>query len=79
VEFLMTGSTLTIRFTNEQTIKIVKGRKAVIAYHDAQADDHAIAWTGSKAIDCSLGEYVNLEDIRIEVVNRSGFAGGSNS
>jgi hypothetical protein len=52
---------------NEQTIEIVNGRKAVIAYHDAQADDHAIAWTGSKAIDCSSGVYVNLEDIRIQV------------
>jgi hypothetical protein len=43
------------------------GRKAVVGYTDEHVGEHALAWDGQTAIDCSNGEIVNLDDVTINV------------
>ena len=44
---------------------ILGGHKAVIGYLDPKVRDHALAWDGNEAIDCSTGTLVALESIVI--------------
>jgi hypothetical protein len=43
------------------------GRKAVLGYTDEDVGEHALAWDGQTAIDCSNGEIVTLDDVTINV------------
>jgi hypothetical protein len=52
--------------TSNEIKSVLAGRYAVIGYQDPDIRDHALAWTGSRAIDCSNGTYVTIEDITID-------------
>ena len=54
------------RPTSDQIKALLIGRPAVVGYTDLQIGPHALAWDGSKAIDCSDVSYVDLENITIE-------------
>jgi hypothetical protein len=54
------------RPTSDQIKALLIGRPAVVGYTDLQIGLHALAWDGSKAIDCSDVSYVDLENITIE-------------
>ena len=47
----------------KQVLKLIAGRKAVLGYCDADeaVGEHALAWDGTRAIDCDKGEIVRLD------------------
>jgi hypothetical protein len=55
--------------TSDQIKSAIAGRKAIIGYSDDDpgVGEHALAWDGTKAIDCSNGVIVDLATITIHV------------
>ncbi len=53
--------------TSDQIKEVLRGHRAVVGYTDPdpRVGEHALAWDGSRAIDCSNGEYVCLGDVII--------------
>ncbi len=53
--------------TSDQIKSLIKGRRAVLEYldDDDEVGEHALAWNGEQAIDCSNGEIVDLSDVTI--------------
>jgi hypothetical protein len=55
------------RIRSDEIKAMLPGQKAVIGYTDEQVGEHALAWVGETAIDCTNGEIVSLGDITINV------------
>ena len=55
--------------TRDQIKTVLPGRIAVVSYKDADpiVGDHALAWDGHEAIDCSDCTIVSLDDISIDM------------
>jgi hypothetical protein len=51
--------------TSDEIKAVLADRYAVVGYRDPQIGEHALAWTGTRGIDCSNGVYVDLENITI--------------
>ncbi len=53
--------------TADEIKALLPGRQAVIGYSDPNPEvgEHALAWNGQYAIDCSNGEIVALEDLTL--------------
>jgi len=53
--------------SSDQIKEILRGKKASVGYVDSdpKVGNHALAWDGTQAVDCSNGEIVTLDDIAV--------------
>jgi hypothetical protein len=54
--------------TSDEIKAAITGLRAVLGYkdNDPAVGDHSLAWDGTKAIDCSNGEVMPLENITLK-------------